>query len=97
MNIYHVERTDKCDYDEFSDFVCFANTEDEAKAMHPYGPEYYVFGSDGWRMIYKGLPKEKADEYNGWTNSLDNVKVYHIGISLRDVKPDVVCASYHAG
>ncbi len=48
--IYHVERTDEVNYDEYSNFVCCAESEDDAKNIHPGG--YSDINSDDtgtWR------------------------------------------------
>lgn len=35
--IYHVKRTDKVDYDEYSDYVVIASSRDDALLMRPSG------------------------------------------------------------
>lgn len=43
MNIYKVSRTDDVSYDEYEAFVCAAESEDEARMMHP--------GFGGWDQV----------------------------------------------
>lgn len=46
MNIYLVARTDHIGYAEFDAFVCVAETEEDAKKIHPYGVDRW--DSDSW-------------------------------------------------
>lgn len=84
-NIYHVKLPDgrRLDYDSYSEFVAVANTEEEARNLHPSGSD------SNWEHVC-GEWVEK--------NETSTLIVAHIGISLLDiVKPTVITTSYHSG
>lgn len=92
MKLYLVERTNDYSYDDYSDFVCWANSADEAKQLHPSGDDFYEWQEDGWHYNYG--EKEKA-KYSSWPDDAASLKVWEL--SRAPEKPTVVCASFHAG
>lgn len=98
MKIYKVERTDGWSYDDYDSFVCFANSEDEARRVHPCGDDMYELHEDGWRMRFSdGCLEEKASKYHSWTHDVSSLKVWELNRDPSEGKPTVILASYHAG
>lgn len=91
MQLYYVERTDTYGYDEYSDFVCWANSEEEARYMAP-DPEYHMWKDGAWHYSYG---KQEPVTYHSWTKDPTTLKVWEL--SRAPKKPSVVCASFHAG
>jgi hypothetical protein len=95
VKIYKVERTDNWSYDDYDSFVCFANSEDEARKLHPYGDDSYVLYEDGWHMKYSdGRIDDKIHDFMSWTHDISSLKVQELKDSD---KPEVILASYNAG
>lgn len=94
MNIYLVERTDDWDYDDYDQFVCFANSEEEARWQVP-DPEYHMWKDKVYCYSYG--KQEPVGHATNWVEDPNTLKVFHIGVSLREVKPDVILASFNAG
>jgi hypothetical protein len=94
MRTYLVERTDKWGYDEYDKFVCFANSPEEAKQLHP--SDFYVWKDDCWQMAYSDGSFSKEDmKYSSWVMP-DQMKVWEVD-HTRAKKPEVILASYNAG
>jgi hypothetical protein len=88
--LYLVSRNDSWGYDEYSEFVVCASSEDEAKRTHPSG----AFSEADW------IDKEGYNtKYHGWVkpSQIDTLTVKLIGFAEPTLEKGVVCASYHAG
>ena len=81
MNLYYLTQNDSTGYGTYSDMVVAAETEEEARHIHPM----------------KDLPKAWAERIWGWAKSPENVKVELIGKATKHVKSGIICKSYHAG
>lgn len=91
MKLYLVERTDKIGYDDYDSFVCWANSEEEARWMVP-DPEYHMW-KDG---VFSHSYREQAPAPNySWTKDPKTLKVWEL--SRPPEKPEVVLASFNAG
>lgn len=81
-------KADTSGYDVYSDAVVLAETEEEAKRIHPGGELY-----DDWL--------EKEDSFaDSWVSSPQEVTATYLGEASPDFKAEnngVVCASFHAG
>ena len=69
-------------YDSYSEFVCIASSEKEAR-------ETYPGGFDEWPEQLFGEWIEK--------DQIDKLVVTCIGVAHQHLKAGVICASYHAG
>jgi hypothetical protein len=85
LNIYHVSRTDGTDYDEYSDFVVVAKSEEVAANTHP---------SDG-EVWPKEKQKYRGCSWDWWTRK--PVKVTLLGRAAKGVEAGIICSSFHAG
>lgn len=92
MNIYLVERTDKWSYDDYDAFVCFANSEDEARQLSP--DEYHVYKEDGWHWKKIDGTSEKC-KFDSWVDDISTLKVWQLSRSPKE--PTVILASFNAG
>lgn len=90
MNIYLVERTDDGGgYDTFSDFVCLAESEEEARKIHPENQWGY-----GQTIV------DDHDEIAGTWVKYSETKATLVGTVSEDYetpKHKIICASFHAG
>ena len=48
LYLYHVSQSVNNDYDTYSDFVCAAESEDDAKTIHPGGITDSPYGGSVW-------------------------------------------------
>ena len=81
MKLFLISQDENTSYDTYSDAIVAADTEDEARKIHP-GGEY-----GNWDSPYG----------NDWCSSPKSVSVKYIGEAADDVESGVICASYHAG
>lgn len=85
MNLYLISQQANADYDTYDAAVVAAETEEEARHIHPAGyPE----------PVPEGGANRESD-YGTWTQAR-NVTVKLIGVSSENVK-GVVLASFNAG
>lgn len=103
MKIYKVERTDDWSYDDYNEFVCVANSPEEAKTLHPSNTDdtlFYHWKDGKWFIYYSNGPNSKGEEgfysNGGWVDSLDKLKVTEIIPDFID-KPVVIVGSFNAG
>lgn len=79
-----------CDYDTYDAAIVAAESEDEAKLIHPRS---YIWVDDvGWTYSTSG----KVISFC-WSNTPDQVTVTLIGTAADEVKKGVVIASFNAG
>ena len=94
--LYLISQDVNNDYDTYSDAVVCAETEDDARHIHP--SNYYRF-HDGklWFQFDDRTESEEDSGYDGWTTP-DKVKATFIGTAENNVEVGkVVCANFHAG
>ncbi len=84
MKLYHISQNQNNEYDTFSDLVVAAESEEEAKSIHP--------GQAPWREN----PWQEGTSY--WCKSPDQVKAEYIGEAASHIKKgSIICSSFHAG
>jgi len=88
MNIYRVSRPDSDDvgYDEYSEFVCVAESIEAAKKIHP----------DSCAIRYPAEFRQSEIPSLFWPVDPALLTVVCLGPS-QETEPRVVCASFHAG
>lgn len=105
LDLFKVSRTDKMDYDQYSDFVCAAESEEAARLMCPedtYEYGYVQMEADEYgrtSIVDKRLEEWINTEYmiRQWTDNIKNLKVEHIGVAdSRFTEPCIIVASFHA-
>ncbi len=83
MKLFLISQTENEGYDTYSDAVVCAESEEDAKKIHP---------SD-----YKDEEvTEEEEKYGTWT-TLSNVDAEYIGEAKEGSERGVVCSSFHAG
>lgn len=88
LNLYLLTQDVNCDYDTYDSCIVAAESEDEAKLIHPRS---YIWTSVGWTY-------HTSKTYDcSWSNTPDQVTVTLIGTAANDVKKGVVIASFNAG
>ena len=81
MNLYLISQDVNDEYDTYDSAVVCAETEDEARMIHPVDEEW-----DG----------SKAENYCEWCDVKD-VQVKIIGVAANNLQIGVILASYNAG
>lgn len=93
MNIYLVGQDENIGYDTYDSFVCYAESEDEARVMSP--SEHYIWKHDTWNFQYFDGSYESS-RFNAWCHP-NYVEVELIGVTNEDVESGVILASFNAG
>lgn len=95
MNIYRVSQSINRSYDTFDSFICYAESEEQARKMSPSGR--YKWSDTGW----VGEDGTMLNERWGteWVNSnqIDEVMVEYIGENPLVTEPSVILGSFNAG
>lgn len=81
MKLWVLRQTKNNDYDTYDSAVVAAETEEEARRVHPDG-----------RLLWDGT---SAGRYDSWCGA-ESVSVAYLGETDRDIK-GVVVASFNAG
>lgn len=82
MKLYYIWQEQKKGYDTHSDMVVCAESEDDARQIHPYWPDPWTTG------IF---------DNSTWCRSPGDVKVLYLGEAAESIKKGIICASFHAG
>lgn len=88
-SLYLVERTNKIIWDQYDSFVVCAESEDEARRVHPSG-----------RMFFEDDMSEQSKRYfkSDWTDKIETLEVICVGLASVSLENrQVICASYNAG
>lgn len=96
MNLYKVTSRN-VGYDTYDSFVCWAESEDEARKLSP--SEFYEWRDHpnleqhGWYFKYSD-GKYEFEKRRDWPNDINTLTVEEI---YEAIKPEVILASYNAG
>lgn len=93
MKLYLVERTDDVGYDDYDSFVCWANSDEEARWLAP-DPEYHMWKDGVYCYSYREQEPVNM-EYSSWTKDPKTLKVWELTRPPKE--PAIVLASYNAG
>lgn len=92
MNLYKLSQTANVDYDTYDSCIVAAESEQEAKKIHPSEncPDSYDenYGEEASDMSWFYL--------RSWTRQR-NVKVELVGVAIEGTKKGVILASFNAG
>ena len=85
------------DYDTYDSAVVCANSEAEAKRIHPDGVCIFISGKYVAKNSVGYIKNGHVyDHFNGWIHPKD-VQVTFVGVAAKGIQPGtVVCASYNA-
>ena len=83
MKLYHISQEENNDYDTYSDLVVAAESEEEARMIHPAS-----YSEDPWK---------DQSPYGSWCKTPDQVDVEYIGEAASGIEKGIICASFHAG
>ena len=83
MNLYRISQEKNNDYDTYDSAVVCAESEDDARRIHPCD----------YKTDWDGSAQGKYDD---WA-AADDVKVELIGTAIEGLPRGVVCASFNAG
>lgn len=92
VNLYLISQEDVRGYDTFDSAVVAAESEEQARTIHP---QYNEWAGEEVSFI----PKPEADVllYDTWTNDPTQVSVKLLGTALPGTKVSVICSSFNAG
>lgn len=96
LKLYLVWRQDTIGYDEYEGFVCAAQSESDARYMHPGNPDSIKWSGAESRWTNKYGKKVLRSVLDTWV-SPDKLLVTEIGTALKGMTPDVIAASFKAG
>ena len=89
MKLWLISQDENNGYDTYDKAVVAAETEEQARTIHPGGcADYWLLDNH-----YRG----HAYHYADWARSLDRVSVTLIGDALPERAAGVICASFNAG
>lgn len=101
LNLYHVRRDERVDYDQYDSFVCVAESEFEARTYHPNGKLQWRRDFNAWVHRFGPKPYEvdtHETNWPSWTNAVEKLDVTCIGTATTDqTLPTIICASFNAG
>ena len=83
MNIYLLEQKENDDYDTYDSCVVLAETEDEARMLHPDKSIYHTKPWEGTAFT--------------WASKPEYVKVTLIGVASIERDDPFICKSFNAG
>lgn len=81
MNIYRISQTENSGYDTYDSAIVLAETEDEARNIHPGGSDFVIHGT------WASHPEQVAVEYLGVADTS----------KIDSKHGRVLCASFNAG
>ena len=92
MNLYLVSQNENDGYDTFDSFICAAESEQNAREIHPFGYQdkdcdEYSEEDDNWFYDDTWVSKDK----------IGKVKVKQIGVADPSIPKGVILASFNAG
>lgn len=101
MNLYLISQNDNRGYDTYDSAVVAAESEAQARAIHPNGSVLTRANMDKdiWeeRDYYKQVWKPVHECSNDWSSQPSRVSVTLIGTAVDGTSAGVICASFNAG
>ena len=96
MNIYKISQTENQDYCTYDSAIVAAESEEEARNIHPSDKNFWIEYSLKEYLNYsvQDFWKEKA---NVWCENPNDVNVELLGKALKGTKKGLILASYNAG
>jgi len=85
MKLWHVKQNENNDYDTFDSMVVAAESEADARQIHPYSERPWA--DDAWTEGLNGV----------WCKSPDTPTVELIGNAIPGTKAGIILASFNAG
>ena len=91
MKLWLLSQNHNNGYDTYDSAVVAAETEDEAKAIHPGGADK-IWNGTGWAYKEGGF----VSSYDSWA-PLQHISIINIGEAVADTPTGILCASFNAG
>lgn len=91
MNLYLLSQKENDNYDTYDSVVVAANTEDEARLIHP---------DCNTNLSFPPLRSSEEcweDEFSRWCSAPNKVNVQLMGIAVEGTKSGIILASFNAG
>jgi hypothetical protein len=88
MKLWLLSQSEQCGYDTFDSMVVAAETEADARKMHP---------TETWRHTHDRTLYNYWKNSDCWAATPEGVEVEYLGIAEEGTEPRVILASYNAG
>jgi len=91
------------DYDTYDSFVCYAETEEQARLIGPGSCAHEYREGQGWGYTFQQMLNgvqsgpEIFSTTSSWKSRPEDLTVEYIGEAPEGVKPGVILASFNAG
>lgn len=93
MKLWKIHQSENNDYDTYDSAVVVAETEDDAKLIHP--SEHLSWNFENMRWQYSN---DQSEGYHGVWTTPDKIRVDYIGEASDELKAgEVIVASFNAG
>ena len=96
MKLFIISQDVNTDYATYSDAVVCAESEEEARKIHPDGEYDYKETANDNPYADKDEYIKADRDYGTWAKK-EFVNVEYIGEAKEDMEKGVVCSSFHAG
>jgi hypothetical protein len=97
MRLWLISQSRNNDYDTFDSAVVAAETEAEARLIHPRGDTFWKSdGPEGAGWYTNSFYGEPYRASNSWCHPSD-VDVQYLGSAAEPTTPQVFCSSFNAG
>lgn len=94
MKLFLLTQTQNRGYDTYDSCVVAAQTEEEAKLIHPHGEN---ISCDHLGFYSVSIMQVKHYVNNCWANSPEKVSCRYLGEAASNVQSGVICASFNPG
>jgi hypothetical protein len=94
MKLWLISQDENDDYDTYDSAVVAAETESEARSIHP-GDNQLSLKNGKW--VGTRPDGTEYESYSGTWSRTDAVKVEYIGEAKEGTEKGIICASFNAG
>ncbi len=99
MKLYLISQDVNGGYDTFDSAVVCANSEEEAKRIHPFSSRKWDDEEDCWFHTFSENQRFAERGIGSvWAHHIDQVEVEYLGeADEKYTSPKIICASFNAG
>lgn len=101
MNLYLLTQHSNRGYDTYDSMVVAAESEEDARLMHPETGHFWHFGIEKWcRERTNGWtisPVIEPTNYHGWAWHISDVTIKYLGVADPSIDSGLILASFNAG
>lgn len=97
LHLYLLTQDENIDYDTYDSCVVCAESEDEAKHIHPDEKCYVWDGKSGGWAWRNPIDPDAECRVTDWATRLESIRCELIGTAADGIEKGVLCASFNAG